>query len=351
MGRVLCETHSVTWCPIYKKGDVMVLDSPNLVVENSSKKICFLALAQAVFRLEVISRPDRCREYGLPEKRRLFTCPKGTVTFVLSEAPYTLVDELRDAPIFSQCSRDVLEQVAEWGEILTFKPPMRIIEQGERGTNLYLILEGQVDVVYETQDGHSRRIARLGRYDCFGEMSLLAGQPTSATAQAATEVSVLALPHARMRELLTKNLALNQYFMQLLVRRLVRTNRQVERTIEGGIAGRLNQMSLGELTQTILAGARTGILHLRHADRRGQVFFLNGQIVDAAIDGMEGEDAFFELAKWEDGTFRFEQEDFKGERKIRMETMGLLLEAFRRIDEHRKNEVQDDNDYKEGVSV
>ncbi len=322
----------------------MVLDSPNLVVEDSSKNICFLALAQAVSRLEAISRPDRCREYGLPEKRRLFTCPKGTVTFVLSEAPYTLVDELKDTPIFSHCSREVLEEVAQWGEILTFKPPMRIIQQGERGTNLYLILEGQVDVLYETQDGHSRRIARLGRYDCFGEMSLLAGQPTSATAQAATEVNVLALPHARMRELLANNLALNQYFMQLLVRRLVRTNQQVEKTIERGVAGHLSQMSLGELAQTILAGTRTGILHLMHADQRAQVFFKNGQIINAAIDGLEGEDAFFELAKWEDGTFRFEQEDFKGERKIRTETMGLLLEAFRRIDEYRAKEAKNGND-------
>lgn len=337
MARILCVTHSVTWCPIYKKGDVMVMDSPRVVTEDSAP-ICFLALAQAVSRLEVVARPDRCQEYGVQEERRLFTCPKGTVTFVMSEAPYTLVDELKNAPLFSQLARDMLEEIACWGEILTFKPPARIIQQGERGTHLYLILDGRVDVLYESDEGHSRRLARLGRYDCFGEMSLLAGQLASATAQALTEVSVLALPHSRVRELLGQSLALNQYFVQLLVGRLVKANEAVERTLDRGVAGHLSQMSLGELAQTILAGTRTGILHLRHGVLRAQVFFQNGQIVNAAVDGREGEDAFFELIRWEDGTFRFEQEDFKQERKIRTETMGLLLEAFRRLDEERTRE-------------
>jgi CRP-like cAMP-binding protein len=332
VARVLCVTHSVTWCPVYKKGDVMILDSPLVVTEESSP-VCFLALAQAVSRLDVITRPDRCQEYGVAQGRRLFTCPKGTVTFVLSEAPYTLVDELRVAPMFSHLPREVLEDIASCGEILTFKPPARILQQGQRGTHLYLILEGQVDVLLESESGQTRRIARLGRYDCFGEMSLLAGQPTSATAQAVTEVNVLALPHSRMRELLGTSLPLNQYFVQLLVGRLVRANTAVERTLEHGIAGHLSQMSLGELAQTILAGTRTGILHLRRGSRRAQIFFQNGQIVNAALDGLEGEDAFFELVRWDDGTFRFEQEEFEQERKIRTETMGLLLEAFRRLDE------------------
>lgn len=342
VARVLCVTHSVTWCPIYKKGDVIVLDSPSVVIEESAE-ICFLALAQAVSRLEVVTRPDRCQEYGVVQERRLFTCPKGTVTFILSEAPYTVVDELKMAPVFSHLPRDVIEGVADWAEILTFKPPARIIQQGERGTYLYVIIEGRVDVLHEDGEGHSRRIARLGRYDCFGEMSLLAGEPTSATAQAVTEVNVLALPHSRMRELLSGSLALNQYFVQLLVGRLVHANEAVERTLDHGIAGHLSQMSLGELAQTILAGTRTGILHLRHARRRAQVFFQNGQIVNAVLDGLEAEEAFFELVGWEDGTFRFEQEEFEQERKIRTETMGLLLEGFRRMDEARAQESAGDS--------
>lgn len=62
-----------------------------------------------------------------------------------------------------------------------------IVTEGEIGQSLYLLAEGALDV---TTDRHGERVVQLDRLlpgSVFGEMSLLTGQPRSATITAATD--------------------------------------------------------------------------------------------------------------------------------------------------------------------
>jgi CRP-like cAMP-binding protein len=63
-----------------------------------------------------------------------------------------------------------------------------IVRQGEEGASLFIVAEGLVNISLKDNHGQEKWLARIepGRY--FGEISLLTGQPRSASAQAATEV-------------------------------------------------------------------------------------------------------------------------------------------------------------------
>ena len=64
-----------------------------------------------------------------------------------------------------------------------------VVRQGGPGGSLFILAEGALDVVWE-RDGAEAPLGRLVPGDVFGEMSLLTGQPRSATVRAATDAVV-----------------------------------------------------------------------------------------------------------------------------------------------------------------
>lgn len=73
-----------------------------------------------------------------------------------------------------------------------FEPGEIVFRQGDLGDSLYIILQGQVDVVKET-DGSERIIAHLGPGEYFGEMALLNQKTRGATIRCTSALDVLCL--------------------------------------------------------------------------------------------------------------------------------------------------------------
>lgn len=65
-----------------------------------------------------------------------------------------------------------------------------LVSQGEHGDSMFLISEGVLVVRKHTPAGNDTDITRLGPSEFFGEMSLLTGEPRSATVTALTEACV-----------------------------------------------------------------------------------------------------------------------------------------------------------------
>ncbi|HWT09215.1 MAG TPA: cyclic nucleotide-binding domain-containing protein, partial [Roseomonas sp.] len=70
------------------------------------------------------------------------------------------------------------------------------VRRGEAGDSLYLLAEGVLEVRIARPDGSEAAIDRLFPGAVLGEMSLLTGQPRSATVVAVTEAVVLELSKA-----------------------------------------------------------------------------------------------------------------------------------------------------------
>ena len=86
-----------------------------------------------------------------------------------------LIDRLAQTSLFADLSRPELEAVAHEFDEEAFAEGQLVLRQGLSGSSLYVILDGAAVV---QRDG--TEIARLGRGDFFGEISILTeGPPTS----------------------------------------------------------------------------------------------------------------------------------------------------------------------------
>jgi CRP-like cAMP-binding protein len=101
-----------------------------------------------------------------------------------------------------------------------------IIEENALGAALYVVEKGEVSVV-KGEGRDLKEIARLGRGQLFGEMSLVENELTSASVVAANEVDCLVIHRDEFESLLEKNqaLALKVYksFCKMLSERLRKT--------------------------------------------------------------------------------------------------------------------------------
>ncbi len=86
-----------------------------------------------------------------------------------------VIEMLQRVSIFSGLSKKYLKNVAEKGTEQTFEAGQTVVREGEIGFGFYLVLEGATEV---RKSG--KVIAKLGRGQFFGELSLLDKQMRSA---------------------------------------------------------------------------------------------------------------------------------------------------------------------------
>jgi DNA-binding response OmpR family regulator/predicted regulator of Ras-like GTPase activity (Roadblock/LC7/MglB family) len=116
---------------------------------------------------------------------------------------------------------------------------------------------------------------------------------------------------------------------------LVDTVRRLLAREDGGKAvhGSLSSLSLPSIIQINCEERNEARLRLRRRGQEGLLFFAQGQVVHAELGSQVGEEAVYELLRWEDGTFELEMGVSAPERTIEVGWSGLLLEGMRRIDE------------------
>ena len=100
-----------------------------------------------------------------------------------------LVDTLSRLSLFADLSQAELESVAHGSEEEVFGAGQRILREGLTGSGLYIVLEGEVAV----RQG-ARELARLGRGEFFGEISVLLDTTPMADVVATTLVRCLVVP-------------------------------------------------------------------------------------------------------------------------------------------------------------
>lgn len=96
----------------------------------------------------------------------------------------------------------------------------RILAQGERAGSMHFLRSGRVRVEIRGPEETRIAVATLEPGDCFGEMSLLTGEPASADVLAEEEAGTLALDRTAFNALAAENPALLRDFTALISRRL-----------------------------------------------------------------------------------------------------------------------------------
>jgi CheY-like chemotaxis protein len=103
------------------------------------------------------------------------------------------------------------------------------------------------------------------------------------------------------------------------------------------VRGTLAQMSVVDLLQTLDIGQKSCRLELHHAGQEGEMQFVNGQLVHAALGNLSGESAVYAVVAWTEGSFLIDFERVECQRTITHSTQSVLLEALRRFDESQRD--------------
>jgi len=109
----------------------------------------------------------------------------------------------------------------------------------------------------------------------------------------------------------------------------------------GVIQGRLEEMSMIDLMQSLEMGQKSCRLQVHKGAEAGELFFASGQCRDAKIGTLVGDDAVYKVLLWTEGEFEidFNAANASSSTTTTRSTTGLLMEAMRLMDEASRDAV------------
>jgi small-conductance mechanosensitive channel/CRP-like cAMP-binding protein len=116
---------------------------------------------------------------------------KGELPTIDAEADRREIDAaLAGTDLLAPLAAEIRDAIAQSCRYASYTNGEAIVHQGDAGQSMFIVAGGEVSVILEP--GRDE-VARIGRGGYFGEMSLLTGEPRSATVLAIGETSVIEL--------------------------------------------------------------------------------------------------------------------------------------------------------------
>ncbi|MDM8521811.1 DegV family protein [Desulfococcaceae bacterium HSG8] len=111
------------------------------------------------------------------------------------------------------------------------------------------------------------------------------------------------------------------------------------RSLQGqtDFGGDLGRISFNDVMQIVGSNQKTGELVFSNSEngRNGKVFFLKGRLVNALMDPLEGEEAFYELMGEDEGYLEFHSKMIDVPEKITDDNMTVLIRGSRMADKSK----------------
>jgi CRP/FNR family cyclic AMP-dependent transcriptional regulator len=125
------------------------------------------------------------------------------------------VDLIKRAPLFWNCSKRELQQIAQIADEIDLREGKEMTRQGSRGREFFVLLEGNADVIK-----NGRRINKLTAGDFFGEIALVSDTPRTATVTATSPVRALVITDRSFKRLLQDSPEIQSKVLSALAARL-----------------------------------------------------------------------------------------------------------------------------------
>jgi len=126
--------------------------------------------------------------------------------------------------VFMTIRKDVYEK-----HVLKVGEGRIIFNEGDAGKELYVIIDGEVEIIKRTSLETSKTLITLKKGDIFGEMALIDALPRSATAIAKKAGTLLVMDEALFYNLARTNVDFSFKMIKLLSERLRRSNSTISR--------------------------------------------------------------------------------------------------------------------------
>ena len=129
---------------------------------------------------------------------------------------------LKRQTLFAPLTDEQKQHLVAGARVLRFGRGEEIIQQGEDGCSMFVILEGGAEVLVKS-GGQTLRVAELRAGEAFGEMCLLTGEKRSASVVARADCEVWEIDRSVLAPLLQENAQLAKELSELLAHRKVET--------------------------------------------------------------------------------------------------------------------------------
>ncbi|OWV16068.1 MULTISPECIES: Crp/Fnr family transcriptional regulator [Fibrobacter] len=154
------------------------------------------------------------------------------------------VDLLKGVELFSELNEEQLGMIANLVIVKNYNRDETVVLEGDDSVQaLYLIASGSVQVYMTGIDGRETILSFLERGDFFGEMSLIDGEPRSASVRTVTDAKLLVIHRESFLSLIRKTPEIAMALMSELCKRLRKANKQIgslsTMSVSGRVAGTL----------------------------------------------------------------------------------------------------------------
>lgn len=160
------------------------------------------------------------------------------------------IARLCDIGIFGGLGGDALCVFAQGLESAEFSAGTVIFKEGDSGREMFIILDGEVEVLRRSKRGYETRVAILGPGDWFGEMSILDVLPRSATTRTLAPTHMLKVTAHDLDTLYRRDLKAYSLFVLNVAREMSRRLR-----VADGLLADLVVSVMDEFTRRRGAGA------------------------------------------------------------------------------------------------
>lgn len=247
-------------------------------------------------------------------------------------APYE-----KEKPFLQQIPREAADFFILKSQIREYDKGDLVLEASTEGEFFYVLQSGRVQVCGDRlPSGQYTEIAILNKGACFGEMSIICGEPTSNTIVAVEDCTVLQLASADFVRFISDNPSIMILLYKVISDRLRAKNHLFDQISKTTLMGSSSALPFVDLAQSLEKSHLTCTVFFSHGREEGFIAFREGKIFCAKCGDLGGGHALERLLSWHSDTFfRLDPNVLPDQANILVEasTTSLILDALRNIDE------------------
>jgi CRP-like cAMP-binding protein len=131
--------------------------------------------------------------------------------------------EIDSVPIFRPLPKEARGMLAERMGIVHYGDGEEVVRQGDTGDSMYILHSGAGEVLVRKPGAEPIKVAELSPPAFFGEMSLLTGDPRSATVKAKGDSTLFRIDKGLFSEIFTKDPSVSERLAEALAARQAET--------------------------------------------------------------------------------------------------------------------------------
>jgi CRP-like cAMP-binding protein len=131
------------------------------------------------------------------------------------------VDKVPPIPLFSELPKEAFISLTERMELRVMGAGDVVMQEGERGASMFIIIQGRVSVSRTQADGDALVLAELTDGAFFGEMALLSDAPRTATVTAADDTMLFEISRELLNEITAQHPSVGEVMKRFHKNRLL----------------------------------------------------------------------------------------------------------------------------------